>query len=406
MPIVSPRLRTAALAAAFLTTLFLGALPDRAHAQATRTWVSGTGDDVNPCSLTAPCKTLAGAISKTASGGEINATSPGGFGSLNITKPITIDLSAAGTGGVLHSSTYGIRVAAGDAHDVTLRGLDIHSGALDPCAAPASVRGVIVQSARSVRVENTTIHGEREGVLVAPTAGHVDVSLNNVEIRNSCTAGVDVAPGAGSTASVAVRNSTVTNSGVGVRVADRGRAWLTTSLVFGNARGLQTLGGGEIDVFADTRVFGNGVDGAPTRTLGEPAPGATGPAGQDGAGGAAGPQGPVGATGAPGPAGPQGEPAWKLLLAVPQPKLRARAGRRVALSYLATTTATTTLEVRRGRRLVATVRGRARGGRNKISWNGKRGRRKAAAGRYKLMLRAVATDGQTASASAKLTLRR
>jgi len=37
-----------------------------AQAQATRTWVSGVGDDVNPCSRTAPCKTFAGAISKTA----------------------------------------------------------------------------------------------------------------------------------------------------------------------------------------------------------------------------------------------------------------------------------------------------------------------------------------------------
>ena len=36
-----------------------------AQAQATRTWVSGVGDDVNPCSRTAPCKTFAGAISKT-----------------------------------------------------------------------------------------------------------------------------------------------------------------------------------------------------------------------------------------------------------------------------------------------------------------------------------------------------
>lgn len=43
-----------------------------AHAQATRTWVSGVGDDANPCSRTAPCKTFAGAISKTAAFGEIN----------------------------------------------------------------------------------------------------------------------------------------------------------------------------------------------------------------------------------------------------------------------------------------------------------------------------------------------
>lgn len=62
-----------------------------AWAQATRTWVSSVGDDANPCSRTAPCKTLAGAISKTAAGGEIDALDPGGFGALMITKSITTD---------------------------------------------------------------------------------------------------------------------------------------------------------------------------------------------------------------------------------------------------------------------------------------------------------------------------
>jgi hypothetical protein len=48
-----------------------------AHAQATRTWVSGVGDDANPCSRTAPCKAFARAISRTAAGGEINCLDPG-----------------------------------------------------------------------------------------------------------------------------------------------------------------------------------------------------------------------------------------------------------------------------------------------------------------------------------------
>ena len=65
-------------------------MPTRLQAQATRTWVSGVGDDVNPCSRTAPCKTFAGAISKTATGGEINCLDPGGFGAVTITKSIQI----------------------------------------------------------------------------------------------------------------------------------------------------------------------------------------------------------------------------------------------------------------------------------------------------------------------------
>jgi hypothetical protein len=75
-------------------------LSSAAQAQATRTWVSGVGDDANPCSRTAPCKTFAGAISKTAPRGEINALDPGGFGAVTITKAITIDGGAGQIAGV------------------------------------------------------------------------------------------------------------------------------------------------------------------------------------------------------------------------------------------------------------------------------------------------------------------
>ncbi|MEO7273149.1 MAG: hypothetical protein ABIX28_21140, partial [Vicinamibacterales bacterium] len=81
------RTRAVRSAFAFGACLFLGS--SIASAQATRTWVSGVGDDANPCSRTAPCKTFAGAISKTASGGEIDALDPGGYGGVTITKPIT-----------------------------------------------------------------------------------------------------------------------------------------------------------------------------------------------------------------------------------------------------------------------------------------------------------------------------
>src|SRR6516162_524874 len=82
-----------------------------AHAQATRTWVSGVGDDANPCSRTAPCKTFAGAISKTATFGEINALDPGGFGAVTITKSISIYNDGVGEAGVLVSGTNGIVIS-------------------------------------------------------------------------------------------------------------------------------------------------------------------------------------------------------------------------------------------------------------------------------------------------------
>src|ERR1035437_2258264 len=87
--------RWLALSLALALSSLIASAP--ASAQATRTWISGVGDDANPCSRTAPCKTFPGAISKTAAGGEIDALDPGGFGAVTITKSITIDGSGAGT---------------------------------------------------------------------------------------------------------------------------------------------------------------------------------------------------------------------------------------------------------------------------------------------------------------------
>src|SRR5437660_838139 len=101
-----------------------GASPSAA--QATRTWVSGVGDDANPCSRTAPCKTWAGAISKTAAGGEIDALDPGGFGALTITKAITLDGGGGQVASVLVSGTNGIVVQAGANDVVILRNLRIN----------------------------------------------------------------------------------------------------------------------------------------------------------------------------------------------------------------------------------------------------------------------------------------
>src|SRR5204863_3525834 len=97
----------------FLSCAFLaGAFATVAHGQATRTWVSGVGDDVNPCSRTAPCKTFAGAISKTAEGGEIDPLDPAGYGTVTITKAMTID---GGTG-----SGWGSILASGVASAVNV----------------------------------------------------------------------------------------------------------------------------------------------------------------------------------------------------------------------------------------------------------------------------------------------
>src|SRR5918992_264818 len=102
-----------------------------AQAQATRTWVSGVGDDVNPCSRTAPCKTYAGAISKTAKDGEISTLDPGGFGTLTITKSITINGASTGTDGIRWLAGLELHVENTFIDGFTDVGIDVEFGALN-----------------------------------------------------------------------------------------------------------------------------------------------------------------------------------------------------------------------------------------------------------------------------------
>jgi hypothetical protein len=134
-----------------------------ASAQATRTWVSGVGDDVNPCSRTAPCKTFAGAISKTAAGGEINVIDPGSFGTVTITKAITID-GGGGFAAVLASGVTGVTVNAGVNDKVILRNLSING-------AGTGVNGIRYLAGKSLTVESTRISGF--------TTHGIDVALGN-----------------------------------------------------------------------------------------------------------------------------------------------------------------------------------------------------------------------------------
>jgi hypothetical protein len=136
-----------------------------AQAQATRTWVSGVGDDANPCSRTAPCKTFAGAISKTAPAGEINVLDPGGFGAVTITKSITIRADHV-EAGVLVSGTNGIIVQAGPTDRVILEGLDIEG-------LGTGINGVLFNSGKELYIIRCAIrHFAQNGVNVASsTAG-------------------------------------------------------------------------------------------------------------------------------------------------------------------------------------------------------------------------------------------
>jgi len=213
---------------AVLAVLVLASTP--AYAQATRTWVSGVGDDANPCSRTAPCKTFAGSISKTAPGGEINVLDPGGFGAVTITKAITIS-SQGFEAGVLVSGTNGIIVSVPNATDtVILRGLDIEG-------LGTGINGVLVNTGGNVTVENTTINNfTNSGINFATTVAGSQLHVSNTVVRNCGTLpsngqGMFIAPTAAAT--VAIDHTRLERNIVGLKL-NTGTVAVTDSIATNN----------------------------------------------------------------------------------------------------------------------------------------------------------------------------
>jgi hypothetical protein len=210
-----------------------------AKAQATRTWVSGVGDDANPCSRTAPCKTFAGAISKTAAGGEIDCLDPGGFGALTITKAMTIDCTGT-FGSVLVSGTNGIAVVAGSSDVVHLRGLDF--AGLTGTGSPG-VNGILFTSGLALYVSECRIHDfGAYGINFAPSAGNATLSIWNTIVENNTGGGIQIAPTGGFTANALVTNTQMFLNLFGLRVQDNGKATVFQSSATGNVHnGFQAL---------------------------------------------------------------------------------------------------------------------------------------------------------------------
>jgi len=189
------------------------ALPSVASAQATRTWVSGVGDDANPCSRTAPCKTFAGAISKTAAGGIIDAMDDGGFGALTITKAITVDGGHHTASSLASGGINGINVAAGVNDKVVLRNLDISGN-----GTTLGLNGVRITQAKSVRISNSYISNfSRSGISLEPNAGvTTKLVANNNEIYDNGGNGVNVSPLNTATANVTLRGNDLENNTCGI----------------------------------------------------------------------------------------------------------------------------------------------------------------------------------------------
>lgn len=232
-----------------------------ASAQATRTWVSGVGDDVNPCSRTAPCKSFAGAIAKTAAGGEINCLDPGGFGAVTITKAMTISCLYT-EGGVLAVGN-GIVVNAGPNDAVFLKGLDIFG------SNPAN-NGVRFIAGGSLHIEESVIRRFNStnsfGVSIAPTTkSQVYIGRSTIADNGSVSGGgISVQPTGSGRATVFIIDSTINNNGGrGVFASGAGAdVHVIGTRILGNSTGIAAAEGAKITSYGDNIVQGNGSDGS------------------------------------------------------------------------------------------------------------------------------------------------
>lgn len=245
------------------------------NAQATRTWVSGVGDDVNPCSRTAPCKTFAGAISKTATNGEISCLDPGGFGAVTITKSITIDcedtqgsILGAGTNGVI----INITAAADTKKFVRLRGLSING-------ASTGINGIRILAANSVNIEDGVIDGfGTHGISVETTSGTPKIVVDRMSIRGNVGNGINTFI-TGGTVNLVVSDSQLSTNATGLNLSSNTKAVIRTStiannttgvvafqsdlnvsncVISGNTTGVSSLTGGVIRIFSNI-ITSNGT---------------------------------------------------------------------------------------------------------------------------------------------------
>jgi hypothetical protein len=298
------------IAAGFVVPLMASA---PAQAQATRTWVSGVGDDVNPCSRTAPCKTFAGAISKTAAGGEINCLDSGGFGAVTSTKSMTISCVGV-TAGVLVASGNGINFSGAAADVMYLRGLDFEGLVKDPASTPG-LNGVSFNSGGALHVEDCTIRNFSQfgiaikpsnaatfsvtrttmfdntsgGLQVRPTAGFTTGAVDNSVIAKNGSSGISVdgfGGGSGTALTVSrttitgnttngitatstvvsntmVRESEVSNNGTGLQAANGAIIRIGSSSIAGNGT---IFSGANVLSYGNNQINGNGAD-TPTPAL-------------------------------------------------------------------------------------------------------------------------------------------
>jgi hypothetical protein len=221
-----------------------------AHAQTSRTWVSGSGSDSNPCTRSSPCATFAGAYAQTAVGGEIDVLDPGGFGTLTITHSISIYNDGVGEAGILATGTNGITISAGTSDVINLRGLVIDG-------VKSGLYGIQLTGGGTLNIQNCLIQAfATGGIFISPSSASTSVKIQDTTIIQNGS-GVEFKPSSGASVTAFIDHTRIDqNSGGGLRLDGTAGGSVTTviadSSVSGNAsNGMNAIGGSGGKVTAD-----------------------------------------------------------------------------------------------------------------------------------------------------------
>jgi hypothetical protein len=265
----------------------------------TRTYVSGTGNDSNPCTASMPCQTFQAALAQTVAGGEIFVLDSANYGPVTINKAVTITSEGA-VAGILASSGIGITISAGANDVINLRGLDVDG-------SNTGTVGIQFSSGQSLNIQKSVIRNfTGSGINFAPSAAStlfvVDTTLihnvsNGISLANNATGALSrvnatnngvaiLAYGSGvtltvtdtvagnntygigaSSSAVMIRNSMFNSNTIGICADQSAMVRVGQSTITANVTGWQAMNGGQVVSYSNNNVGGNTANGIATTTV-------------------------------------------------------------------------------------------------------------------------------------------
>jgi hypothetical protein len=211
-------LRTILTTLAAATIMLLG--PSALGAQ--RTFVASTGADTNACTISAPCRSFATALTHTDANGEIIVLDSAGYGPVFIAQSVSIIAPKGVYAGISVFATFDGVGVKGAGIDVLLRGLTING--------QGGNTGITFNQGARLVIEDCEITGMGVvGIFAAATGSQVTIA--DTVVRRNGGHGIEVA---GDLQASLVRVRTESNAGDGINVADGARASIADSVAVNN----------------------------------------------------------------------------------------------------------------------------------------------------------------------------